>query len=426
MDIRFVINKLGAIKDSKFKFKPLLIFTGDSGLGKSYSAFLAYYFVSFFTNSKGLREFVEERLKKEKISMDKNKEGVIFTFRTEDLKRYINYLAPKFLGYLVGYEGFEADVSIDFDIPLDVITVCYRTGEISIDGTKSMPLIIYYIENSPISINVMSEMNDVNLLTYLILKRFFLVNIFSKESDFQTMFLPPARGSIMVAGTDAMNAIMRIGMYKEFVNDLDYLQSFSLPNNRRSIILIESLKKILGGYLVNEKGNIFLVLNSKDKIPLSAAASSVKELSPLFLLLQKYSPNKLSVLFEEPEAHVHPFVQYQVADVIARCVQKKSFFQITTHSDYFLERINTLIKLYKIRSHNLNLHTDIVDRASIPSQLMLDPKLVGAYLLDRRSDGSVEIINQDVENGVPFTTFSRALDLSYNMSSELNDIIEKF
>ncbi|WP_459964749.1 hypothetical protein, partial [Prevotella falsenii] len=36
-------NQLGAIKDSYIKIKPLMVLSGESGLGKSYAAFLVHY-----------------------------------------------------------------------------------------------------------------------------------------------------------------------------------------------------------------------------------------------------------------------------------------------------------------------------------------------------------------------------------------------
>ena len=42
--VKINIKKLGAIRDSELYIKPLMIFSGESGLGKSYAAFLVHYF----------------------------------------------------------------------------------------------------------------------------------------------------------------------------------------------------------------------------------------------------------------------------------------------------------------------------------------------------------------------------------------------
>ncbi|QUB63653.1 hypothetical protein J5A54_02885 [Prevotella melaninogenica] len=42
-DLEFKINQLGAIRDSSITIKPLIVLSGESGLGKSYAAFLVHY-----------------------------------------------------------------------------------------------------------------------------------------------------------------------------------------------------------------------------------------------------------------------------------------------------------------------------------------------------------------------------------------------
>ena len=55
-----------------------------------------------------------------------------------------------------------------------------------------------------------------------------------------------------------------------------------------------------------------------------------------------------SVLFEEPEAHVHPKNQDALADLIVRMLRHGMQFQITTHNDYLLSRFNQLIRFGKM------------------------------------------------------------------------------
>jgi predicted ATPase len=42
--IKIHINRLGAVRNSVVELKPLMIFSGESGLGKSYVAILVHYF----------------------------------------------------------------------------------------------------------------------------------------------------------------------------------------------------------------------------------------------------------------------------------------------------------------------------------------------------------------------------------------------
>lgn len=41
--VKIHIKRLGAVRDSVVELKPLMIFSGESGLGKSYVAILVHY-----------------------------------------------------------------------------------------------------------------------------------------------------------------------------------------------------------------------------------------------------------------------------------------------------------------------------------------------------------------------------------------------
>ena len=81
------------------------------------------------------------------------------------------------------------------------------------------------------------------------------------------------------------------------------------------------------------------------KFPFHKTSSMVSELAPVILFL-KYlvRPGDLVVL-EEPESHLHPASQRQMARGIARLVNAGVRVIITTHSDCFMGQVNNLLKL---------------------------------------------------------------------------------
>ncbi len=81
------------------------------------------------------------------------------------------------------------------------------------------------------------------------------------------------------------------------------------------------------------------------KFPFHKTSSMVSELAPVILFL-KYlvRPGDL-VIIEEPESHLHPSSQRQMARGIARLVNAGVKVIITTHSDYFIGQVNNLLKL---------------------------------------------------------------------------------
>lgn len=100
--------------------------------------------------------------------------------------------------------------------------------------------------------------------------------------------------------------------------------------------------------------------------------------------------------------------------------------QITTHSDYLLRRINELINLQRIylKYQDSTEFEKICKECNIPSCLKFDFSRLGAYLLNRNSDGSSNIVPQDVEDGIPFSSFTDALNASLANGYRLNEYLE--
>ena len=119
------------------------------------------------------------------------------------------------------------------------------------------------------------------------------------------------------------------------------------------------------------------------KFPFHKTSSMVSELAPVILFL-KYlvRPGDL-VILEEPESHLHPASQRQMARGIARLVNAGVKVIITTHSDYFIGQVNNLLKLSRAsKQKRVKEGYDAVD--------CLKSEDVSAYhfRLDEKSGGS--------------------------------------
>ena len=82
-----------------------------------------------------------------------------------------------------------------------------------------------------------------------------------------------------------------------------------------------------------------------EKFPLHKTSSMVSELAPVILFLKHLvRPGDLLIL-EEPESHLHPASQRQMARGIVRLVNAGVKVIITTHSDYFVGQLNNLLQV---------------------------------------------------------------------------------
>lgn len=118
---------------------------------------------------------------------------------------------------------------------------------------------------------------------------------------------------------------------------------------------------------------------STEKFTLEHTSSMVSELAPLILFL-KYlvRPGDLLIL-EEPESHLHPAAQLQLARGIARVVNAGVQVLITTHSGDFTGQINNLISMS-------NVSEDTWASLGLEREECLQPEQVSAYGFRTDSD----------------------------------------
>jgi hypothetical protein len=85
------------------------------------------------------------------------------------------------------------------------------------------------------------------------------------------------------------------------------------------------------------------------ELPLSRASSMVAELAPLVLYLRTIVEPSELLIVEEPEAHLHPAIQVQIAKAAAVAANRELWFVLTTHSDYFLNQIGNLTRAASLK-----------------------------------------------------------------------------
>ena len=157
------------------------------------------------------------------------------------------------------------------------------------------------------------------------------------------------------------------------------------------------------------------------KFPFHKTSSMVSELAPVILFL-KYlvRPGDLLVL-EEPESHLHPASQRQMARGITRLVNAGVKVIITTHSDYFVGQINNLLKLSRAsKRKRSNEGYDAVDCLKLGD--------VSAYhfRLDDKSGGSrVEELPTLPDFGIDEQEFAAVSEALYEETVSLQRIRAK-
>jgi predicted ATPase len=163
-------------------------------------------------------------------------------------------------------------------------------------------------------------------------------------------------------------------------------------------IILEKLK------LPEGKSKMVYKFKFKDKessIDLIHAASMVKELSPIYLIIRELADKGSLIIIEEPESHLHPAAQIKLMEIFAKLVNEGLNILITTHSDLLLRKLAHLI----------------MESSSKKTNVYLKPEDVAVYLLKPNEKG---FISQKVNiiEGLP--TFDEVIEQLYEKEKELS------
>ena len=124
--VKIIINRLGAVRNSVVELKPLMIFSGESGLGKSYVAILVHYVYKLLSESRLQNFFLANEWDVDKLAETSPQNGT-FTAQSSQLLQWINEDACKYMRESVGNPELPVDVS--FQLPLTQLfyNFTYRT-----------------------------------------------------------------------------------------------------------------------------------------------------------------------------------------------------------------------------------------------------------------------------------------------------------
>lgn len=152
------------------------------------------------------------------------------------------------------------------------------------------------------------------------------------------------------------------------------------------------LSDILKGHFKYVNGENRIYFENKQYITLDRASSGQQEVLPLILILMDvfYSGLLNFVTIEEPEAHLYPYSQYKLIELICRvyhCHFDKNRFIMTTHSPYILSAFNNYLFSYLVA--NVSELAKIQVKTVIPAESWINPKQLATYYV---SCGSAESI----------------------------------
>ncbi|MEA1954849.1 MAG: AAA family ATPase [Campylobacterota bacterium] len=185
--------------------------------------------------------------------------------------------------------------------------------------------------------------------------------------------------------------------------------------------------RIVKGKIVEDKTSqnythFYLQTSNREKLDLHLSSSATVELLPLVIFLKHFSTidDRLLVI-EEPEAHLHPKAQIEMARLLVMLSNAGAKVLITTHSDYILNELSNCIKLDKATDEK---RTEYLKKYKLDKDTIISADRVSAYLFKDIDSKKTEVKELTIdEYGIANDNFDDILDELLERTGEINEMV---
>ena len=165
-----------------------------------------------------------------------------------------------------------------------------------------------------------------------------------------------------------------------------------MPQNIQNYI-----SRILNGTYTYSNGEEFLKISDDKNIKINFTSSGQQESLWILNLIYYYTVNAKSTCFiiEEPEAHLYPSSQKDIAEYIALALADNNECIITTHSPYMLGTFNNLLDIRRLMDNGIDV-SNLLETEHLTKNTLIKREDFAAYFVE---GGSI-IDAMDEENGL--------------------------
>lgn len=254
----------------------------------------------------------------------------------------------------------------------------------------------------------------------------------------ERFYLPAARSGIMQShrviasslveratsgGLTPLEVPTFSGVVADFMKQLILYKESESPNESLNHLAEAMESDVLAGQILmrfTPSGYpefLYQPQETSEEVRLTRAASMVSELAPVVLFLRGAICPGDTLIIEEPEAHLHPGAQTEIALTLAGLVRAGVRVVVTTHSDWLLKEIANLIRIGELKRKGVQKVETMV-----PNNWLL-PEEVGTWWFQK--DGIVKHIPFDPTEGIEPKDYEDVAYKLYDRSVNLQDLLEE-
>ncbi|ALB40634.1 hypothetical protein AA650_09245 [Anabaena sp. WA102] len=458
--MKIEIANLGFIQKAEIDLKPLTVFIGGNGTGKTWTAYTLASILGEYGRERYLQAYLDKKTQQrypiidnaiEEFLQEGNVRINLIDFAEEFLETYINDVSA--LAY-TWINKFLATERVDFKKMKVNFDLLDAKQEIFNNIKNHISTLPFYFSSQNISKNTLyklKELGEPSIYFYIVsisegsilkklpgkvFERILIQEIFTiiNEAFYSFIYIfPTERTGVLPFFSSAI----KIQDYEDDFDDenginiprilsspVKHLQSklqeiYRKPfSDREEEIQIHpqiseyiGLAEILENDILGGKVNIdnsdfdqeILYQPSENiKLEMTVSSSMVKELAPLVLYLRHLAlPNELLII-DEPEMNLHPAAQVEITEFLAMLVQAGLKVLITTHSPYIVDHLSNLMKAAKYEDKESLKERFYLER----TEAFIPQEEVSVYLFE---DGTAKnILHED--GRIDWGTFGNVSD----------------
>ena len=461
--VEISVRNFGPIAEGDIDLRPLTIFVGPSNTGKTYLSMLIYALHRLFGGFSGfpLIDYVGTSLKshvlaglsnplpfiQEVLDLFENRNSKEEAFKFSDLpedarnsaqlalkdpNRFSTELTRCFdLDSILGLIQLTRGANNEMKISLKVSEADKNLWNCNMRASKSEFTVAGQINEEMVLLPKDGERLKQTSRCEYSLKD---LPWFSQLTERQ-YYLPAARSGIMQshrviasslvaqstrAGLETSEIPTLSGVVADFIQQLIFYNEGANPNDGLNHIADALDSEVLDGEIITKSSLtgypefLYRPRGTEQEIRLTHSSSMVSELAPLVLFIRGFVRTGDTLIIEEPEAHLHPAAQAQMAATIARLVRAGVRVLVTTHSDFMLQEIGNLMRVGMLKEKNA-LKKETND--------WLLPGEVGAWHFQK--DQPVKEIQFDHIVGIEPEDYEDVTESLYNRWAGLQNRIEE-
>ncbi len=456
--MKIKVRNLGTLKQAEFNLGELTIICGGNNTGKTYATYALFGFLSIW------RQTIEIEIKQTQINQ-LFQEGVIsinlekYLNNAENIlrkgcKKYTNILPKIFASSPENFKNTEFFIDINIsDNKLnqnheEIIGSTNKKIFSLVKSENSNELIVTLLteeENRKIPDNVIREIIG-SAIKNIIFKQFFPncfiasaertgSAIFRKELNFSRNRLLEEISQtdknidpieLLLKGYD--DYALPIKENVEFIRNLETIAKKTSFVAEESPDLLENFADIIGGqYTVTKNDELYYIPKGKRiKLSMDESSSAVRSLLDIGFYLKHIAKKGDLLIIDEPELNLHPENQRRMARLFARLINLGIKVFITTHSDYIIKELNTLIMLNQDKTYL----KEIAQREGYQEDELLTVEQIKVYIaeealikLDNRQRKSrcqtLTLANITQDLGIEISSFDTAIETMNRIQEEI-------